>query len=316
MATVITTINASDLITNSRTDLNSNFSSLNTNKLETSSLSTDNTFAGASDTKIASQLAVKTYVDTVGQQTYIVPTGGILPYAGSSAPSNYLMCDGAGVSRSTYSTLFALVGTTYGVGNGTTTFNVPDLRNRVPLGAGTGTKVATFASRASNVITVTGLTNAANNEFQTGQAVVYSTTGAVITGLTNATTYYVVRTGNLTFSLASSLSNAQNGTVVSLSSDGTGTQTFTITYTTRTRADTGGEENHAMSSTELLSHTHTITTPYLPRAYTSAQGGGSNSKLSSPTEGAGTDLVINNAGGNAAMNIMQPFLSLNYIIKT
>lgn len=62
------------------------------------------------------------------------PAGAILPYAGSSAPSGYLLCDGSAVSRTTYAALFTVVGTTYGVGDGSTTFNLPDLRAKVPAG--------------------------------------------------------------------------------------------------------------------------------------------------------------------------------------
>lgn len=74
------------------------------------------------------------------------PTGSVIPYAGASAPSatlsgvaGWLLADGSAVSRTTYATLFAVVGTTYGAGDGSTTFNVPDLRGRMPMGAGTGT---------------------------------------------------------------------------------------------------------------------------------------------------------------------------------
>jgi len=67
-----------------------------------------------------------------------VPTGSLFPYAGSSAPTGYLLCDGSAVSRTTYATLFGVLSTTYGAGNGSTTFNLPDLRGRMPLGAGTG----------------------------------------------------------------------------------------------------------------------------------------------------------------------------------
>jgi microcystin-dependent protein len=65
----------------------------------------------------------------------VVPTGAILPYGGGSAPSGWLLCDGAAVSRTTYDDLFTAIGTAYGVGDGSTTFNVPDLRGRYPLGA-------------------------------------------------------------------------------------------------------------------------------------------------------------------------------------
>lgn len=69
------------------------------------------------------------------------PIGAIIAYGGSSAPSQWLMCDGAQVSRVTYKLLFEVIGTTYGAGDGSTTFNLPDLRQRFPLGkaaSGTG----------------------------------------------------------------------------------------------------------------------------------------------------------------------------------
>lgn len=66
--------------------------------------------------------------------TALMPAGLILPYAGSSAPTGYLVCDGSAQSRTTYATLFGIVGTTYGTGDGSTTFNVPDLRGRVIAG--------------------------------------------------------------------------------------------------------------------------------------------------------------------------------------
>ena len=65
--------------------------------------------------------------------------GVIQMYAGSTAPSGWLICDGSAVSRTTYATLFAVIGTTYGTGDGSTTFNLPDLRGRFPLGVGNGT---------------------------------------------------------------------------------------------------------------------------------------------------------------------------------
>lgn len=66
--------------------------------------------------------------------TALVPAGLIFPYAASAAPSGYLVCDGSAVSRTTYATLFTLIGVTYGSGDGGTTFNIPDLRGRVIAG--------------------------------------------------------------------------------------------------------------------------------------------------------------------------------------
>jgi len=65
------------------------------------------------------------------------PTAAIHMYGGTSAPTGWLLCNGAAVSRSTYADLFAIVGTTYGAGDGSSTFNLPDLRDRFAVGSGT-----------------------------------------------------------------------------------------------------------------------------------------------------------------------------------
>jgi len=62
------------------------------------------------------------------------PVGMVVPYAGNTAPSGWLLCSNVAVSRTTYSALFAVIGTTYGSGDGVTTFNLPDLRGRVVAG--------------------------------------------------------------------------------------------------------------------------------------------------------------------------------------
>ena len=71
--------------------------------------------------------------------TPLVPIGTILDFAASTAPTGYLVCDGSAVSRTTYSALFAVIGTTWGTGDGSTTFNIPDFRGRTSIGSGTGT---------------------------------------------------------------------------------------------------------------------------------------------------------------------------------
>lgn len=75
-----------------------------------------------------------------------IPVGAVMPFGGASAPADHLLCQGQAVSRTTYADLFAVIGTTYGAGDGATTFNLPDLRERVPIGRGTralGTKGGT-----------------------------------------------------------------------------------------------------------------------------------------------------------------------------
>lgn len=64
-------------------------------------------------------------------KNYTCPIGSMMAYAGSTAPSFWLLCYGQAISRTEYEKLFAVIGTTYGVGDGSTTFNLPDLRGRV-----------------------------------------------------------------------------------------------------------------------------------------------------------------------------------------
>jgi Phage Tail Collar Domain len=70
-----------------------------------------------------------------------VPTGATLDYCGATLPTGYLFCDGSAVSRATYANLFNTISTVWGAGDGTTTFNLPDLRRRATIGTG-GTQTA------------------------------------------------------------------------------------------------------------------------------------------------------------------------------
>lgn len=64
--------------------------------------------------------------------------GSIYMYAGSTIPELFMLCDGSAVSRGTYSDLFAVIGTTFGQGDGSTTFNLPNLSGKVAIGASSG----------------------------------------------------------------------------------------------------------------------------------------------------------------------------------
>ncbi|RCJ20118.1 hypothetical protein A6S26_05200 [Nostoc sp. ATCC 43529] len=74
------------------------------------------------------------YVDSAIAAVGTVPVGGMVEWALTSAPSKWLLCDGRALSRTTYSALFAAIGTTFGAGDGTTTFNIPDCRGRASIG--------------------------------------------------------------------------------------------------------------------------------------------------------------------------------------
>jgi microcystin-dependent protein len=78
------------------------------------------------------------------------PPGSVLEYAGTTAPVGYLMATGQAVSRTAYAKLFAAIGTTFGVGDGSTTFNVPDRRGRVSVGTDGGSgRLSTIAALAN-----------------------------------------------------------------------------------------------------------------------------------------------------------------------
>lgn len=145
-------------------------------------------------------------------------SGVVKVYAGVTSPSGYLLCNGAAVSRTTYAALFAVCGTNYGVGDGSTTFNIPDLRTRVPVG---------YMSGDTNFGTI-------------GQ--------------------------------------------------------------------TGGEETHILNIGEMPSHSHSIP----------IYSGGSFGQTI-PSDGNFSELTTqqtNNAGGGGAHNNLQPYVTMNYIIKT
>ena len=82
----------------------------------------------------------------------LAPPATIQMFAGSTAPPGWLLCDGTAVSRTTYAALFAAIGTTYGVGDNSTTFNLPNLSDRFPIGA-SGTKaIGTSGGGATKTI--------------------------------------------------------------------------------------------------------------------------------------------------------------------
>lgn len=213
---------------------------------------------------------------------------------------------GQDVSRTTYAGVFAIYSTTFGIGDNTTTFGLPDHRGRGLIGAGTGTDTdsGSNADVDTSADTLTVPTN--NTKWITGKAVTFTLASGTITGLANGT-YYVVRASATTVKLASTLANAQNGTVVDMTAKSSPVWSITNTLTTITLAEKGGEETHAMSITELLAHTHP------ENMMTGGSGfGGSNQFNATPTQVG----VTSSTGGNVAANIRTPFLAGELYIKT
>lgn len=236
----------------------------------------------------------------------LLPAGSIQDYAGSSVPGGWLECDGSAVSRTTYAALFTAIGTTWGSGDGSTTFNLPDLRGRARISRGTGTMTEAVAAASVTTGDDTFTVAANDDKWITGMKVQVSTTGGLPAGLAAATDYWLVRASSTTIKFATSLANAQNGTVIDLTTQGTGTHTVTHTLTARTLGIRGGEEAHAMSSTELLAHTHSLEGAFV------LNGGGSGFMLNNTGSFDNTE----SKGGNAAMNNMQPYGTVITIIKT
>jgi microcystin-dependent protein len=244
----------------------------------------------------------------VWASTALPPAGlGPLPYSGSTIPSGWLECDGTAVSRTTYARLFSAISTTWGAGDGSTTFNLPDMRGKTAIGAGTGTVTASGVNADVDTGTDSLTVTSNNTKWITGMQVTFTLASGTITGLTSGNTYYVVRSSATAVKLASSLANAQNGTVIDLTAKSSPVWSITHTYTARTLGEYGGEQSHAMTSTELVSHQH----------FVYADGGGAaGSGIQGTSDGGAYGGRSTNAtGGNAAMNIMQPFAATKFIIS-
>lgn len=241
----------------------------------------------------------------LGGAVGILPAGAVIPYAGSAAPAGWLMCGGQEVSRTDFAALFAVVGTTYGSGNGTTTFNIPDLRGRVIAGeddmggtaanrltaGGSGITGATLgASGGAETVTLTSA--------QSGVSAHQHANTATFTGT-------AVNTGN------QSVDHTHSGTTGNDSPDHTH-QTYINTSNINTRTagtagynvDTGGTWNTFGASTR---HQHGFTT------------GGVSANHTHSVTASGTVAVtnVNNTAANAASahTNTQPTIILNYIIK-
>lgn len=214
------------------TDLNANWDSIDStlhNALTGASAITPNLTAGSwkvGGTAITSTAAEINKLDGVTATTdeinllagqALLPPGSITMHAGASAPSGWLTCNGAAVPRTTYAALFAIVGTAFGAGDGSSTFNLPDLRDRFPVGTGTtysradtggsATHTLTTAEMPSHTHTATStVTDPGHNHTTTGISASQDGNGYVVTGgpsdwsdpgvLNSATTGITVSTTN------------------------------------------------------------------------------------------------------------------------
>lgn len=113
-----------------------------------------NAVAGTFTTVTATTVNTSTITATTYTGGGIAPTGALTMWAGAvaSPPTGWLACNGANVSRSTYSALFAVVGTSWGAGDGSTTFTLPNLLNKFPVGAGDTYALAATGGSANAIV--------------------------------------------------------------------------------------------------------------------------------------------------------------------
>ena len=199
-----------------------------------------------------------------------MPAGMVFPFAGTAIPDGFLLCDGTAVSRAAYAKLFAAIGTAYGVGNGSTTFNLPDLVGYFIKG-GTPDGVKNADTTKPNGLTVASTTPGATGSTTPGAtggpstASSESTTPGATGGPSTASSEGV--SADHTHSIASSGAHNHSGYYVGgvaltgggayslFCANNTGA-TFQITTTTgnHTHSTGGASAGHTHG---LNSHTHT-----------------------------------------------------------
>jgi microcystin-dependent protein len=187
------------------------------------------------------------------------PTGSMMEFAGASAPSGWLLCDGAAVSRTLYAALFVVLGTTYGAGDGSTTFNLPDRRDKFSVGAG-----STYARGSTGGATTTSSAGSHSHTGNTGSTTL--TTAQIpahnhtITdpghahGLAgnNGGTTGLIKTYNIASDFA-----------YDLQAGGTNLINTPAATTGITINNTGGGTGHDHTISSDGAHTHTVTPPYV-----------------------------------------------------
>lgn len=227
----------------------------------------------------------------------LVPVGTILPYGGASSPnSSWLLCYGQAVSRSTYSSVFAVIGTAYGVGDGSTTFNLPDLRGRTTVGNDSMGGTAANRTQRSTTITTTNASTSATVGSATGLSVGMYVTSANVTAGTTIT--------------------AISGTTITLSAAATASGTGTAARFSILNNDAavlgaaGGADVHQLTALQIAAHSHLLA----QRTGGSPNSGNETQPYSGGTLLSSNQQSNNNTGDQPHPN-MQPSQVTNYIIK-
>ena len=192
----------------------------------------------------------------------IAPTGTVLPFAGSVAPDGWALCDGSAINRNTYGSLFSVISTVYGTGDGVNTFNLPDMRGVFPRGSGT--------NGTSNYGGVTGHTpaggstgNKGGQKTATNGLSIGASTAAAQTGTAGGQS---LGTSNISLAGGSTdTSGAHQHTITSGNSVGIGTFTYERNATgnnagAKPTTNAGeGSHSHGVSGSTNIAHSHSAT---------------------------------------------------------
>jgi microcystin-dependent protein len=173
----------------------------------------------------STQIATTAFVQVNG-----TPTGGLMLWPTASPPANWLICNGSAVSRATYATLFAVVGTTFGVGDGSTTFNLPNYTDRMPIGAGSSYSVNSQGGSATTTLTTTELPSHSHSASSSSSSSSSFSGSAGTTGSTNIDHTHNYNLGSITASGVYAQVTAVNAGPVStggMNSNQNHTHTFT-----------------------------------------------------------------------------------------
>lgn len=219
-----------------------------------------------------------------------VPSGAIMQFAGASVPAGWLLCNGEPVSRTTYANLFAAIGTAYGVGNNTTTFNLPNLKGKIPVGMDVAVPIFNALNNTGGTTGVTlGVANLPQHNHGLNNHAHTLSHGHPLTGTgTHTHTGTTYNDGNHQHTFRDFPIDTQ---ILQAGS--------TAYYRTGVNASTTGN----------ASHTHTLD-------ITSTNSGHSHTVGTADTTNTGqASGNTANTGSGTAIETMSPYIVVNYIIK-
>lgn len=259
-----------------------------------------------------------TIADDVSAGGYsLIPVGTVVPFAGSTAPEGWLLCDGrsTGISRTTYANLFAVIGTTYGLGDDSTTFNLPDIRGRNIIGVGTGTGLSARSLAATGGVESVTLTGAQSGTSAHGHGNNFSaTTGEVSADHAHSANHSHTASSGGQSAVHNHYIGSHSHSYKTAATATAGTNRAILTGT-GSGATTGGinDESIAQAGYSYDSnggHTHAITVD----ANNFNTGGITVNHTHAVTVAGGVS-TSTEANASSSHENMSPFLALNYIIK-